>query len=96
METWYRTGGYGKDLIEAVTIVKSTEKMVVVREMDSRGREHDSRLAIMSRYYCHFRTWEEAHAHLLESAALSVTRLRLALEKANGHLGNVRGLKKPH
>ena len=94
METWYRTGGFGRDLIESVTVVKSTDKTVVVRQKDWHGHETDSRAAIKSGYKNYFRTWKEAHAYLLARAEAAVESARRRLELANGQLGNVRGLKK--
>ena len=95
METWYRTGRYAYNIIEPVVVVKSTAKTVTVKEADWNGRERESRSAIQSVYYQYFRTWDEAYAQALSSAEMEVNLARRALEKANGHLGNVRGLKKP-
>lgn len=95
METWYRTGRLAGNIIESVVVVKSTAKTVTVKEASWNGRERESRAAIQSDYYQYFRTWDEAHAHALASAEMKVNQARTALERANGHLGNVRGLKKP-
>ena len=79
-------------MIELVEVVKSTEKTVTI--VDGRnGRERRS--AIKSEYGSYFRTWEEAHAHLLERAESKVVSIRSQLESANGYLGNIRGLKRP-
>ena len=95
METWYRTGRLEDRIIGPVVVVKSTAKTVTVKEVDWCGRERESRSAIQSDYYQHFRTWDEAYAHALSRAEMKVNQARRVLEKANGHLGNVRGLKKP-
>lgn len=94
METWYLTGRYVDNIIEPVSVVKSTAKTVTVKDRWC-GHETESRSAIRSDYYQYFRTWDEAHAHALASAEMKVNQARTALERANGHLGNVRGLKKP-
>lgn len=95
METWYRTGGFGKNLIKPISVIKSTEKTLTVTSTDWNGRASESRMAISSQYYRHFRTWEEAHAHLLEKAEANIESIRRNLERAKGHLGNIRWLKKP-
>ncbi|HXE06652.1 MAG TPA: hypothetical protein VN612_02065 [Acidobacteriaceae bacterium] len=92
MEIWYRTGALGGTRIDRVEVLNSTEKTVIVAATAS-GRER--RAAIASTYDCYFRTWEEAHAYLLEKAESKVLSARRGLELANSHLGNIRGIKKP-
>ena len=92
METWYQTSVLRSSLIEPVQVVKSTEKTVTLAAK-ANGRERRS--AIASTYDCYFRTWEEAHAYLLERAESKVQSARRSLELANSYLGNVRGMKKP-
>ena len=93
-ETWYRTRRY-HSAIEPVEVVKATSKTVVVNEWAFAGQRNERKSNITSDYSQHFRTWEEARAHLIERAEDRVKSLRLQLEQANGHLGNVKGLKKP-
>lgn len=92
METWYRTGGYGGELIEPVDVVKSTDKTVTLA---ATGNGRERRSAINSGWHHYFRTWEEAHAYLLEKSESKVLSARRNLELANGQFGNVRGMKKP-
>lgn len=40
-------------------------------------------------------TWEDAHKALTEYAEVELKNARRALEKAQGHYGNVRGMKSP-
>jgi len=40
-------------------------------------------------------TWEDAHNHLFKKAESRLNSARLRLQKAQGALGNVKGLKKP-
>ena len=95
METWYKAGDYARNLIEPATVVKSTDKTVLIRAKSWNDRVYESRRAIVSGSHCFFRTWEEARAHLLAKAESEVDSLRRQLEAANGKLGNVRGMKKP-
>lgn len=43
--------------------------------------------------YCN--SWDEAHAYLLRLAEARVQSARFALDRANGALGNIKGMKKP-
>jgi hypothetical protein len=49
----------------------------------------------VSSYDNYFGTWEEAHAYLITEAEKHVNSARLALERAKGAQGNVKGMKKP-
>jgi len=40
-------------------------------------------------------TWDAAHLHLMEHAAMKAQTARRQLELANAYHGNVKGLKKP-
>lgn len=42
-----------------------------------------------------FDTWQEAHAALLAAAEQEVAAARLHLQRLNGRLGNVKGMKPP-
>ena len=96
MEIWYRTGGYGKDLIEPVNVVKATEKTVtILRPAGWNGKPKEDRSAINSSYHNHFRTWDEAQAYLIAKSQGRIESLRRQLEVEKSHLGNIRSLKKP-
>lgn len=95
MEIWYRTGGYRKNLIEPVNVVKATDKTLTIRDPDWNGKPYESRSAITSSYCQHFRTWDEARAHLMEKSERRIESLRRELEAEKSRLGNIRGLKKP-
>lgn len=56
--------------------------------METKAAKHGDRVN-------YHETWEDAHAHLLEHAALAVQSKRRQLELANAHHGNVKGLRKP-
>lgn len=42
-----------------------------------------------------FRTWDEAHSHLIEQMERQVEIARNSLQRAHDHLGNVKGMKPP-
>jgi hypothetical protein len=95
-EIWYRCRKYSDDKIEAVKVIKSSEKTIVVREKALLGeRFSDVRSNINSEWAHHFRTWKEAHDYLLTKAEHKVDELRVSLERAKGSLGNIRGMKEP-
>lgn len=98
MSTWYKVSGH-RQQISPVEIEKNTDHFVFVRDPYGYGTEKAKakvvRLAIRSECGAYFPTWEDAHAYVLERAERSVRDSRLRLEQANGHLGNVKGLKKP-
>jgi len=80
----YRTGGWGKNLIEQVEVEKETEASVWIK-----GRRNAKR----TEYYNYFDTWDEAKLYLLTVAEAKVAAIRLNLERANGELGNINGLR---
>lgn len=85
----YRTGStqYGVAAkIEEIEIEKETDSSVWVR-----GR----RLGKNTSWDTYHDTWEAAHAHLMAEAEKHVQSARLALERAKGAQGNVKGMKKP-
>lgn len=79
----YKTGGFVKP-IEPVEIERETDKCVYIR-----GCRH----AKLTDYYAFHDTWDEAKAYLMSKAEDSVFNARRNLERANSHLGNIKGLK---
>lgn len=77
--------------IEKVECVKETSRYVWVKRK-SCGFENVWRMAKGTRV---FDSWEEAHEKLVQTAANEVSTARLRLQKAQGHLGNIQGLKPP-
>lgn len=94
METWYRCRGSRSENIEAVTVLKATAKQVTFLEKDW-GEKKERKASITSEYMQFFRTWEEAHSYLVTSNEQRIKSIRVNLDRANGHLGNIRGMKKP-
>lgn len=86
----YRTDRWG-DKIESLEVLKETEKQIVY--MNRHGRE--IREAKSSEWQKWHDTWEEAKDSLLRRAESRVQSLRCQLEKANGELGNIKGMKRP-
>ena len=68
-------------------VSRVTDKMVFIQG----GR----RYAKESTYESWHDTWEQAHAYLLSQAQGKVNALRLNLERANGDLGRIKGMKPP-
>jgi hypothetical protein len=53
------------------------------------------RRARITEHVCIFPTWQEAKDHLVAKAQAEVDTARRVLERCNGHLGNMKGLKEP-
>lgn len=85
---WFMTTGYTSPRIKPVDVESSTEKSVTIKGSTRRSMK-------ISSYECFFPTREEAHSHLLQDATRSVENARRELERKNGYLGNVKGMKPP-
>ena len=70
--------------IEEVEIDKETEHFVYI------GKDRAAKISIYENY---FDTWAEAKEALLEKQKTRCNSLRLFLERANGIMGNIKGLK---
>lgn len=75
--------------IEKVECVKETSRCVWLKE-----KQFD-RVWRMTKGSRIFNSWEDAHAQLIQEATHKVIAARLMLQQANGHLGNIKGLKPP-
>jgi hypothetical protein len=80
----YRTGGWGKNLIEEIEVEKETEYSVWIK-----GR----RAAKKTDYHNYFDTWEDAKLHLLAIEEKYVASMQLNLERALGKLRNLKELR---
>lgn len=95
MSEWYRVNRWNAD-ISPVEVVKETPKQLVVRHHEAwRKADIESRRDKRSSSDNYFPTWEEAHAFLMEQADAKLKNARRALEVAQSHHGNVKGMKKP-
>lgn len=77
--------------IEKVKCIEETQRFVCFKRI-RRGNERVERIAKGSRI---FDSWEDAHAQLIQEAKHKVIAARLVLQQAQGHLGNIKGLKPP-
>lgn len=88
----YRTVDWKAEIVP-VEVERVGEKSVWVRN-DRRGKTE--RHALIGAWNQYHHTWEEARQFLLKKAEASAQSLRLQLERANGHVGNIKGLKEPN
>lgn len=86
MITKYKTGGYygSGQMIKEVQIDKETDKSIWIG-----GRRRSKE----SSYYTYHDSWDLARDHLMSLAEISLENARVRLQKAQSHLGNVKGLK---
>lgn len=84
MTTKYKTG-WKCDKIEKIEVERETDSSVWIN-----GRRHYKR-SVNEKY---FDTWELAHACLLSRAEQKAADARMRLGRANGELGNVKGMIK--
>lgn len=93
MLTKYAVKGRWKEArIEEVEVLRETEKCVYLPS-NRRGVE-EVREAKTSEWREYYDTWEEAHAVLVLDAETRLSNARRALEIAQGHAGNVRGMRR--
>ena len=79
--------------IEAVEILRETEHQVVLPPTHTNGKERREQKRCY--WYAWHDSWDDAHAYLVAKAQADVDSLRLQLARANGKLGNIKGMKKP-
>jgi hypothetical protein len=94
--TRYYTGSYGKPIVE-VECSRETAKSVWVLEKSwtMRGGYSGSPVERRREKAPDFHdTWEAAHAYLMEKAAAKLEWARRELERAQGHFGNIKGMRK--
>lgn len=87
MITKYETGGYYGNgvLIKPVEIERESDKSVWLKDGSRRDK--------VASYHIYHDSWQGARDHLMKVAEQKVISARLALERANSHLGNIKGLK---
>lgn len=76
--------------IEAVEIVRETEKQVVLPGRNGGRGCRENKRSDWSNWHD---TWEEAHAFLVSNAEKDVERARMRLEITKGVLGQLKGMK---
>jgi hypothetical protein len=98
MSMKFRTKRYSPASIEAVEAEKETKKCVWIKGWTFDGgpgtgalKRHEK----VGAYENYFDSWAQAHAYLVERAEDALTDARRSLQEAQGHLGNVKGMKPP-
>lgn len=92
-EYMYRAGGYGDKLIEKVKAIKLTAKTLIYEATDWRGEAHKQTERLHASFHAFFPSWEEARDWLLRKAENDLESARLQLQRAQGKVGNIKGLK---
>lgn len=84
---------FGLGKIEAVEVLRATDKQVVLANKHRKnGEERENK---ETEWHSWHDTWEAAHARMLSDAQQKVESLRKQLERANGDLGRINGMKAP-
>lgn len=86
------------DKIQKVECSKVTPKVVWLLTDIWRPDRHlrePEREARKTKHHSYHETWEEAHAYLMAQANENLEKARLQLQRAQGHHGNIKGMKKP-
>lgn len=76
-ETWYKTGGYGRSLIEPVEIERFTDACVWIK-----GRRN----ARSTDFYNFYPTWQGAKDALVAKAEAKLERAKAEVERARSAL----------
>ena len=84
----YKVTKWGGAKIEEVEVIRETEKCVFFN-----GYRGEHRAMKVTGYDNWFDTWGEAHAYLMEKAERLARQARVELDRANGLLGNVKGMR---
>ena len=94
--TMWRTSWRG--VIQKVECSKVTPKAVWLLTdiwRPDRYLREPEREARKTKHHSYHETWEEAHAYLMALANENLEKARLQLQRAQGHHGNIKGMKKP-
>lgn len=79
------------DKPQKVEVVKQTEKTVTIRVKSWNGSTRDRRLVNPDI----FDTFDQAKVFMVQNQEERLKSLRLNLERENGRLGNLKGIKNP-
>ena len=87
---------YSAKTIEPIEVLRETAQCVYLAphrpRADGKTERREAKLGDYAQYHD---TWVEARAYLLRKAESDVKEARRQLELANGHLGNIKGMKPP-
>lgn len=89
MSTWFEVDYSGR--VSPVEVASFTEKTVTIVSIGFRN----TRQKRSSSWRHYFPTFDEAKSFALERAVKTVVSLRKQLERANGDLGRIKGMKNP-
>jgi hypothetical protein len=81
--------------IESFEVIKETEKTVTFLACTRDGAFREERQLRTADWHQWHNSWEDAHTFLIKRAGDNVEGLRRQLERANGELGNIKGMKNP-
>lgn len=93
----YKTG-YHESMIDTVECIRETASCVYIAKsvrVMSGTRVEERREKKRAEYAQYHDSWVDAHTYLLKRAEGNVMAARQALDRANGTLGNVKGMKPP-
>lgn len=94
MTTWYRVNKYYNE-IKPVTVVKETEKSLVLEQTRPSGKVDHYRAMKDSTYDIYFPSWTEAHEHLLRRCNQAVEVEKAQLEWALSNRAEVEAMVEP-
>lgn len=89
---WYRTSSYGNS-ITPVEVIKETEKMLVIKIDRTFTGKKERRVQKQFGFDKYFKTWEEAHEHLLAKAVRAVNSYEVQLSRARRELAELKAMK---
>ena len=79
--------------IEKVSVVSETEHFVTIEYNDFRGFQRTQREKKLTEYDAYFDTFEEAKNFLINDSEQKLNQIRLSLQREQGRLGNIKGMK---
>lgn len=87
---------YSAKTIVRVEVLRETAACVFLEpfgyQIKGKSERREAKLGEFAQYHD---TWGDAHAYLMRKAERDVTQARRGLDLANGHLGNIKGMKPP-
>ena len=81
------------DKIEALEVERETDKQVVIPAQNGCRSFRENKVSDWSNWHD---TWDEAHTFLVRNAERKVESCRMALERAKGEAGQIKGMKRPN
>ena len=91
-EYMYRASDWSSIPISKVKVIKLTAKTLVYASRGSRGEVYTNTERLQASSHAFFPVWEEARDWLLRKAERELESARLQLQRAQGKVGNIKGL----